>query len=93
MSDDPLLRECFPLPRAEEGEREGGNARALPPVARDFFDLKGGKRKKNLSLFLLYLATSVPDKSSLGSGSVYPSAFASATTSAKLLPGLRELKM
>ena len=40
-----------------------------------------------------YLATSVPDRSSLGSGSVYPSALASATTSAKLLPGDKELKM
>ena len=55
------------------------------------------KTQKNSEIYIKksspHLATSVPERSSLGSGSVYPSALASATTSAKLLPGESELKM
>ena len=40
-----------------------------------------------------FLATSTPDKSSLGSGSVYPFALASATTSENFLSGVNVLKI
>jgi len=48
---------------------------------------------KEVSHALTFLATSVPDRSSLGSGSVYPASFASATISLKVRVPLKLLKI
>ncbi len=47
----------------------------------------------SLERIKIFLATSIPFKSSRGSGSVYPFAFASFTTSLNFLPSSKELKI
>jgi hypothetical protein len=97
VSDSPAGLEVSLPPSfgPSRSRRKSGSGENSRPVAARPPDLER-KKTRRFSSFLQkrpYLATSVPERSSLGSGSVYPRAFASATTSAKLRPGDSELKM
>ena len=69
----------------------------LRPVSPGFFGkpvcIAPASSQSHLAKMVTLRATSMPARSSLGSGSVYPSSLAVATTSENLVLGVKELKM